>query len=65
MPTREEIQIQQIDHDIKVFQARLDELPKSKINTSERRDYYRDMIRELEIKRRYYERRLSNDQRTA
>lgn len=63
--TSEEIQIEQINHDIAIFESRLADLPKSKINTVERRDYYRDMIHELEIKRRFYERRLANDKRTA
>lgn len=63
--TSEEIQIKQINHDIAIFESRLSNLPKSKIKTTKRRDYYRDMIRELEFKRRFYERRLANDKRTA
>lgn len=62
--TREEIQIQQINQDIKIFENRMAELSKSKINVQELRDYYEGMIRELRSKRRYWERRMAiNDKR--
>lgn len=37
--TREEIQIQQINQDIKIFENRMAGLSKSKINVQELRDY--------------------------
>ena len=57
--TREEIQIQQINQDIKIFENRMAELSKSKINVQELRDYYEGMIRELRSKRGYWERRMT------
>ena len=62
--TREEIQIQQINQDIRIFENRMAELSKSKINVQELRDYYEGMIRELRSTRRYWERRMAiNDKR--
>ena len=62
--TREEMQTQQINQDIRIFENRMAELAKSKINVQELRDYYEGMIRELRSKRRYWERRMAiNDKR--
>ena len=62
--TNEEIQIKQINQDLKIFENRMAGLSKSKINVQELRDYYEGMIRELRSKRRYWERRMAiNDKR--